>query len=100
MATSPEFLGFILSNIVLLFVGGALTAISYLAYRRDPTRSLFSASAGFGLITVGMLVEGVYEIGFEHPRLLTAVEILRLQILEKVVVIVGLCAVLYSLVRY
>ena len=100
MANSPEFVGFIALSVVVLLAGGALTTIGLLAYRRERTRSLLAAVVGFALITGGLLVESVYEIGVKSPFFLTGIEILRLQLIERTFVIVGIGTLLYSLVRY
>jgi hypothetical protein len=99
MATSPEFVGFVALSVVVLLAGGALTTIALLAYRRERTRSLLAAVIGFALITAGLLVESVYEIGIKSPFFLTGVEILRLQLIELTTIIVGIGALLYSLVH-
>jgi hypothetical protein len=100
MARTPEFWGFVGLSVVVLVAGGALTVIGGLAYRRERNRSLLGAVAGFGLITAGLLVEPAYETGVEYPMFLTGVELLQLQILERIVVIAGIGTIIYSLVRY
>jgi hypothetical protein len=100
MATSPEFVGFVALSVVVLLVGGALTTIGLLAYRRERTRSLLAAVVGFALLTVGLLIESVYQLGVESPAFLTGIEILRLQLVELTLVVAGIGALLYSLVRY
>ncbi|WP_435076796.1 DUF7521 family protein [Halococcus sp. AFM35] len=100
MANSPEFVGFVALSVVVLLAGGALTTIGLLAYWRKRTRSLLAAVVGFALITSGVLVESIYEIGIKRPFFLTGIEILRLQLIELTFVIVGIGTLLYSLVRY
>ena len=67
--------------------------------RRSRTGSLLFAAIGFGFVTVGTLLEAVYQFGLEETYFLTGLELLRLQAIEKSALAVGLFALLYSLVR-
>ena len=48
MAQPPEFWTFVASSVLVLLLGGAMTVLSYLAYRREDKRSLWVAGVGFG----------------------------------------------------
>ncbi|KAB1193042.1 hypothetical protein GJR96_06130 [Haloferax sp. MBLA0076] len=49
----------VVARLVLLVVGIATTGVAYRAYRTTGAAHLRAATAGFGLITVGVFVEGV-----------------------------------------
>lgn len=97
MAEPPELWAFLLSNVVVFVFGGAITALSLLAYRRSGTPSFRSATVGFGLITVGALVEAAYQLGLRGSYELPARELLMLQTAEGVLIAGGLAALFYSL---
>lgn len=45
-------------RVLLLGLGVVTTAVGYRAYRRHGTRYLRDATAGFGFVTFGVLIEG------------------------------------------
>lgn len=47
------------ARLLVLALGLATTLVAFRAYRRQRTRYLRDASLGFGLMTVGVFVEGV-----------------------------------------
>lgn len=101
MAEPPELWMFIASNIVVLGLGGALTVLSYGAYRRNNRkRSFRDATLGFGLITLGSVVEAVYELGIRGSYELGGRELLALHTVEGVFIALGLAAVFYSVHQY
>lgn len=100
MANSPELWAYLLSNAVVLLLGGVMTALSGAAYRRADERAFAVASAGFALITFGSLVEAIYELGIRQSFALSTRELLALHAVEGAVVAVGLAALFYSLRRY
>lgn len=59
-----------------------MALIALRAYWRERVRSLLFAAIGFGLITIGSLLEGVYQFGLEGTYFLTGLELLRLQTVE------------------
>lgn len=99
--TQPlEFWAFVFSNLLLLLSGGALTALSYRAYQRTARSGLRTAVAGFGIITLGTLVEAIYELGIRGTYELAGRELLALHTVESIVIVTGLVALFYSVVRY
>lgn len=101
MAEPPEFWTFIASNLLVLVLGGIMTALSYLAYRRTEDRpSLKWAVWGFGFITFGTLVEAIYELGIRGSYELGGRELLALHTVEGILIAIGLAALFYSLRQY
>lgn len=100
MAEPPEFWLFVLSNLLVLITGGALTALSYRAYRRMDHEPLRGAVVGFGLITLGALVEAVYELGIRGSYELSGRELLALHTVEGVIITLGLVTVFYAVTKY
>jgi hypothetical protein len=94
----PEFYAFLLSNLLTLTLGGGIAALSYRAYRRRGERAFRTAAAGFGLVALGSVVEGVYELGAGYD--LSRRELLALHTVEGVVIAAGLAALFYSLTQY
>ncbi|MFH5801084.1 hypothetical protein [Haladaptatus sp. CMAA 1911] len=84
-------------RILLVGFAGGFTVISYLAYRREGTSSLFGAIFGFLLITFGLIVELFYEVGIKGSFFLTEVEVIRLQLVEGLILIAGFVILLYSI---
>ncbi len=80
----------VLSRVGVLAVALAVTAISYRAYRRTGTEYLRTASLGFGVIAVGVFLEGVL---FELLELNLAV----VHIVESIAVGIGFLILLRSL---
>lgn len=99
MAQPPEVWTFLASNVLTFLLGGSMTFLALKAYRRERTRALLFAVVGFGLITAGTLLEGIYQFGIKGTYFLTGLELLQLQTIERVVIALGLFALLYSLVR-
>lgn len=100
MAEPPEFWMFIAANLFVLVVGGGLTALSYGAYRRVGRPALRFAVVGFAVLTVGNLVEIVYELGIRGSYELTGRELLFVHSAESVLIGLGLGAIFVSLNRY
>jgi len=97
MVTALMFWTFIAANTFVLVVGGALTYLSFSAYRRTGRASLRYAVGGFGIITAGALVEGVYEVFVRGDHQLGAEEILLLNTSESILIGLGLALIFYSL---
>lgn len=99
MAEPPEFWMFLASNVLLLVAGGALTLLSYLAYRRTADRSLLGGVVGFAIVTIGSLIEVVYELGIRGSYNLNGTELLILHSVEGVVIAGGLFLIFFSVTR-
>lgn len=101
MAEPPEFWLFVASNLVVLLLGGILTVLSATALRRSPGNQAFrGAVVGFGAITLGTVVEAIYELGIRKSYHLGGRELLFLHTVEGVLVAIGLAALFYSLQQY
>lgn len=101
MAEPPEFWAFLLSNALVLLLGALLAGLSALAYRRDSSNSSFAwAAAGFGVITIGAVVEAIYELGIRGSYHLGGRELLALHTVEGVLIALGLATLFYSVWRY
>lgn len=99
-AGTPEFVAYLLSNALVLLLGSVLTVLSASAYRRMGDRSFGIASGGFVLITLGSVVEAIYELGIRQSLALTEGELLVLHAIEGLIIALGLGALFLSLRRY
>lgn len=90
--TDPWTLSLAVVRGLLLLLGIATTAISYRAYRRQRTRYLRDATVGFGLITLGVLLEGFL---FQ----LTGLTLTQVHIVESLALAGGLAVLLRSFLR-
>lgn len=77
---------------VVFVLGLAVTVISFRAYRREGTRYLRDAAAGLGIITAGVLIEGLL---FE----LTALDLGAVHLVESVAIGLGFLVLLSSFLR-
>jgi len=100
MANPPELWLFVLSNALVLVLGGTMAVLSGRAYQRSGSRSFALASGGFALLTAGTLVEGVYELGYRGSYELAGRELLALHTVEGVIVAAGLGLLFYSLQQH
>lgn len=101
MPEPPEFWAFLASNLLVLLMGGLMTGLSFLAYRRNVDHtSLIWAVGGFGVITFGTLVEAIYELGIRGTYELGGRELLALHTVEGILIAAGLGALFYSLRQY
>lgn len=101
MAEPPEFWLFIASNLLVLMFGGILTALSLAALRRSPENPAFRGAVfGFGAITLGTVLEGVYELGIRNSYYIGGRELLVLHSIEGILIATGLAALFYSLRQY
>ncbi|MFB6192073.1 MAG: hypothetical protein ABEI11_01990 [Haloarculaceae archaeon] len=100
MSSPPEFWAYLLSNGLVLLLGGVLVSLSAAAYRRTARRPFAYASVGFGLLTAGSLVEAVYELGIRGSFALAERELLALHAVEGLIVAAGLAILFYSLRAY
>jgi hypothetical protein len=98
--SSVQLLGLSAAVLAALLASLALVVLSVSAYRRSQRRSFTSAALGFGLVTVGLSIEIVYQLFVKGPYVLSGGEIVGLQTAERFVVAAGLVLLLYSIVRY
>lgn len=94
-----EVVGLTFSGLLLLVVGGVIMSFCYRAYRRRGNRSFLIALLGFGSITVGGLLNTVFEVGIGSPYYLTHLDFIRLQMVETGLIALGLLVLVYSIVR-
>lgn len=79
-----------LSRIVVLALGLAITAYGFRAYRRDRSEYLRKAAIGFGIVTVGVFLEGVlYHVA--------DFDLIAVHTIESMVVSIGFLVILASL---
>lgn len=76
-------------RIVVFFVGVAVTYVAFKAYRRQGTRYLRDAALAFGIITLGVLVEGFL---FQVVKL----DLTTAHIIESVAIGIGFLVLLRS----
>jgi hypothetical protein len=98
--SSVQLLGLFAAVFSALLASLALVVLSVSAYRRSRHRSFTSAAVGFGLVTIGLSIEIVYQLFVRGPYLLGGGEVVGLQTAERFVVAAGLLVLLYSIVRY
>lgn len=77
-------------KVLSLFLGGFITYLSYKAYRRNHARALGALALGFGIITAGTFIAGVFDQLFE-AGFRTG------QLIESSLVALGFLVILYSL---
>ena len=100
LPSSPEIWTLTIVRLLLVAFASGFTVVSYLAYRRERTRPLLGAVVGFVVITFGLLVELVYEIAIKGSFFLTEAEVVRLQLVEGTILVVGFLILLYSINNY
>ncbi|SEH17159.1 hypothetical protein SAMN04487967_3022 [Natronorubrum sediminis] len=75
---------------LILLVGGVITFFAYKAYKRTHQRALGLLAAGFGLVTLGLVLAGLlYEI--------LGVSLTMGILLESTLMLVGFLVIAYSL---
>lgn len=79
-------------RLVVLALGVAVTAISFRAYLRERTRYLRDASLGLGIITAGVLIEGLL---FQ----VTSFDLTTVHLVESVAIGIGFLVLLSSFLR-
>lgn len=100
MAQPPEFWTFVVTSLFVLLLGGTMTVLSYLAYRREDKQSLWIAGFGFGLVTTAGLIAVIYQFGVRRTYFVSNRELLSLQTIQAAVLTLGLLALIYSLTKY
>lgn len=99
MANPPEFWTFAVANLLTFGLGTILTGVSFYAYTTKGRRSLRDATIGFGTLTLGMIVEPLYQFGVRGDYALDGRELLALQTLEGMLLSIGLGLLFYSIYR-
>ena len=90
----------IVNGLVFLF-GCAMTGLSLAACRTtDGNRSYRWSTVGFALITVGCVVEPVFQYGIRRDWEITGAELLYLQAMEGAFFALGLGILFVSIYRY
>lgn len=98
MAEPPELWTFLLANLFVFGFGATLTTLSYYAYRTNDRKPSFLISTlGFGILTIGGIVEPIYQLGYRGDFQISGRELLALQTLEGAFVAVGLGMLFYSI---
>lgn len=98
MAEPPELWTFLLANLFVFGFGATLTTLSYYAYRvNDRLPSFRLSTIGFGVLTIGGVVEPIYQLGIRGDYSVSGRELLALQSIEGVFVAVGLGLLFYSI---
>lgn len=100
MAEPVEFWAFVVVNSILFVAGSVLTGLSYRAYLRVRQDTLRLAAGGFGLITLGGLLELIYQIGIRQDYHLSGRELLALQTFESSIITFGLLVIFYAISNY
>ncbi|RKD94040.1 DUF7521 family protein [Halopiger aswanensis] len=75
---------------IILVVGGIITYFAFKAYRRTRQRALGYLAVGFGLVTLGFVLAGMFD-------LLLNVELAMGVLLESLLVLAGFLVIAYSL---
>jgi len=97
MAASVEFWLYVLANLFVLLVGAALVVLSVAAYRRTSDRQFGFAAVGFATVTLGSLIELVFDL-LNPGAELGSPALLGLRTIESVLIGLGLLVLFYSLV--
>ena len=88
-------------NFLGFFLGAIITSVSYYAYRGSERKtSLRNATIGFGLLTIGIAIEPVYQVGIEGTHVLASDQNISLQLIEGAVISLGLLVLFSSIYRY
>lgn len=88
-------------NFLGFFLGVIITTLSYYAYRSNETKtSLRNVTIGFGLLTIGIAIEPLYQVGIEGTHVLASDQNITLQLIEGTVVSLGLLVLFFSIYNY
>lgn len=92
---------FLLASTGMFLISSLLTGLSYIAYRQSEKRSTFLvATAGFGFVVLGGLVDPVYLSVVKASYHLAREELLWLQTGEGVLITVGLGLLFYAITNH
>ncbi|MFB6310977.1 MAG: hypothetical protein ABEH64_07320 [Salinirussus sp.] len=98
MSNPPELWAFIIANIIGAGLAFLMTLLSFLAYRAtNRSQSFRSATIGFGLLTLGTMVEPMYQLILRGDYNLSGRELLGLQSVEAVLLGLGFGVLFYSI---
>lgn len=101
MANPPELWTFAIANLVAVGLGTIMTGLSFYAYYvRQRRRSFRDATAGFGVLTLGMAIEPFYQLGIREGTTPGGRELLALQTVEAVLLGIGFGLLFYSIYRH
>jgi len=80
----------VLSRVLALFLGLSIVLLSYVAYARMRSRMMLYISVGFGLVTLGTLIEGLL---FEF----LGYSLEQVHMVQLAITLTGLLTLLYAL---
>lgn len=101
MAEPPELWTFMLANLFIFGFGATLTTLSYWAYRKNDRKPSFRLSTiGFAVLTMGGVVEPIYQLGFKNDYMISGRELLGLQTIEGLFIAAGFGLLFYSIYIY
>ena len=80
----------LLSEVIIVTLGGLLVFVSSRAYRREKSRSMLAMSFGFGVIVVGSLIEEVFLEVLHYP-------LIEAHTFENLTVAIGFVILVYSI---
>ncbi len=79
-----------LVKVATVFLGGLVVLLLFRGYRREGSRAMFFLAIGFGLITLGSVIEGLLFEFFSYS-------LLNVNIVGAILVLLGLISVVYSI---
>jgi len=85
-----EYMFLVLSRVLALFLGLSIVLLSYVAYARMRSRMMLYISVGFGLVTLGTLIEGLL---FEF----LGYSLEQVHMVQLAITLTGLLTLLYAL---
>lgn len=98
MSDPPELWTFIVANVIGSVLALLITTLSFLAYRaNDHSPSFRSATIGFGFLTLGTLVEPMYQLVWRGDYNITGRELLGIQSAEAIFWGLGFAVLFYSI---
>ena len=101
IAEALEVWALIAVNFLGFFLGAIITGLSYYAYRSgERNTSLRNSTIGFGMLTLGIAIEPVYQLGIEGTHVLASDQNITLQLIEGTVISLGLLVLFFSIYRY
>lgn len=100
MIDNHWFTTFVLANTIQFMFGLIITGLSFSAYRSSGKASFRLSTLGFLCITIGGVLAPVYELGITRDYNISGMELLQLQIMEGMVIAVGLALLLLSVLKF
>lgn len=80
----------LLSEVIIVSLGGLLVLVSSRAYRRERSRSMLAMSIGFGVIVVGSFIEEILLEVLRYP-------LIEAHTLENLTEAIGFIILVYSI---